>query len=631
MMRISGKTVSTSLLTTPETTTTETVIRQDTDGVNNLAITTLQEIVETPERTSKWDNCQLYSTPVGSISVIMKDTIGHDVDGDTVLNSNKTLVLGRDYTVAFNQTTSNSTHFLGHYSTVLTFTPEIEAGTYNKCEIVYNTNLQDIELEQTPLSVDDFQLYIDGRYILNDDVYTLDIHNKNVVIDTSSFTTGDSVKLNYIYNKVQSNGTYSVDFETLFGGNVYKETTVEVKVTSDDREIIITKPSTKKSSSEELPLSYKASNYPTLGQLVDAINSDSNNGFVKAFVNSVHEAVDTLKLAAKSETLFTAADDCNEIKLSKQKLFHKLAGKRDTQGYLTEIGAFQVLDNYMVDIIVPLGCFADDVLLGDYDNFAYELALLCGKVSQVHLTHGVISVKSPVKNDLVTIEARVKELEAMTNIFEMRRLDGSVLKDMDNKAYDLGGYISIIAGQELTYNTQKGGIYNDNATLAYAGLISTVNTPDNTTNKKMDSIVGMRYSYSIPQLNRLQNKRFVTFRTRASDGSIVVTDGVTAAKEGSDYSRLVNTNVVRAILNDVHKATEPYIGLAQSTVNNNAMASSIDKKLKSRQEQGDVQSATFNLVIDPLDKLLGNASVELNIVPLGETRIITIVVGLKKS
>jgi hypothetical protein len=346
-----------------------------------------------------------------------------------------------------------------------------------------------------------------------------------------------------------------------------------------------------------------------------------------------YNLVNSISLNTIPATALVGGDD--GINISKQKMFEQLSGKMNSSGSIVEAGAYRLLQNYKVDYVVPLGVYADDVLLGKYDNFASELALFCGIMSQLHLhmTHGVISTKPMKGNNMADVESYVTKLEGYENIYFMRGQDGDIERDNEDKPFDMGGYISIIAGQEVTVTSIKLGVYNDNASVKYATLLSRLPAGSAPTNKELESVSGLKTIYSVPQLNRLAAKRFVTFNKRLSDEKVVPTDGVTAALPGSDYSRVVHSKIIRQCLNDIYKVAEPFIGEPINTATTNALSAGIDKKLSARANPINGSIAAYEFYFDNNESslLVGDLKIELTIVPYGEIRRITVVVGLKPS
>jgi hypothetical protein len=492
------------------------------------------------------------------------------------------------------------------------------------------------ELQDQPLD-GQFKIYVGNREIFNTDAYEVDEIQKIVAINKEFFVLGEKVE--FSYNFLSGDVvTPFIKIESIFGGEMYNECSLEVKniyLNNNliDKEILLKKPVGKRSSGLEQPLSYLASEYYTLEELVNAINTDARNNVFIAEVDEDFEGIDTLSLDSVTETAFANGD--NGINLSKQTMFEKLSGKRDASGLVIEEGAYAVLQNYIVDMLVPLGVYADDKLLGKYDNFALELAYFCGIMSSIHmhLTHGIISTKPAKKNSIIDIENYVKKLEEYNNTYLMRDETGLIETNNDGIPFDMGQYISVLAGQEMTFSSPRLGIHSDTAVNKYAALLSILPAASAPTNKALESTIGLKQIYSNGQLNRLTALRFVTFKLRTSDSAVVATDGITASLASSDYSRVVHVNVIREILKEIHRVCEPFIGEPISPVTSNALASAIDKILSIKQnpQTGIISGYNFRIVHDESSILLGDTKLELNITPFSERRSITLVVGLKPS
>lgn len=493
--------------------------------------------------------------------------------------------------------------------------------------------MQEFSLTKRPV-VDTFKLYVDGREIIPSAAWTLDYSGEFVKLklDKSYFTMGSTVEGSFYYEESTSY-TPEIRLESYFGGMIYNETQREVvNIVAENgdilgKKLIITKPVSKRSAADEAPREYSSLDYPTFGQLVEAINNDYNNGVVRAETD--YPDAETKDLLVSAKISFTGGDD--GLVLTKEEMYKLLAGERNAEGLLVKYGAFQMLENYKVDYVVVKGVYADDELVDKHANFAYELAAYCAVASQTHMTHGVIALRPPLRTGLANIEEHVKNLEAFQNDFYLKGTDGAILTDREGNPFDIGRYITIVAGPQLTFTSQRLGTYNDDGDVVYAAMNTVLAPSSSPTNKKVANARGLRFTYSQKQLQRLLNKRFVTFQYRTLDNAVSVTDGVTCAQPGSDYSRIVNIKVVRACLEDIFVAANPFIGEPPTAVNNNALISAIAKKLDLRMESGDIADYDFQLVSNPLDKLIGDSKLELAIVPPGERRRITVVTGLKKS
>jgi hypothetical protein len=394
----------------------------------------------------------------------------------------------------------------------------------------------------------------------------------------------------------------------------------------------ITKPKSKRDQVSEDPLTYSSVDYPTFSLLIRAINADSrNSGIFKAFCPKNIEGTPTTKLNALP-TAKNFKGGSNGLNLTNQEKFEALSGKRDAAGGLLEVGAYQLLENYTVDSVVVAATYADDTLVGKYDNFAYELALFCAVASyRNHTTIGFIQTSSPNEVGLRAVEEHVRKLEAYNNFYYMKDSNGEVILDSEGKKLDLGRYICVVAGGDnIFYNTRLGN-YACNSAAAVAGYVSTLNAQTAATNKAVTYTQGLKYKYSNAQLERLTANRLICFKYKGNGTTVAFVDAMTCAAPGSDYERLSSMRAVRTIANDVRDVADPFLGQPNTVQQRNALSALIDKRLGQHKEAGTIQDYSFNVVASAYDELVGQAKIELTLVPSQELRRITTVIALKPS
>ena len=424
--------------------------------------------------------------------------------------------------------------------------------------------------------------------------------------------------------------------ETAFGGSLYNATQfiVETKVHSasmQEKILKITKPRSKRSQVNEEPLTYSSFDYPTLGLMARAINNDTaNGGFVKAHVSTSNSGSATSGLESSAiPTVFTGGDD--GLNLSNQEMFTKLSGSRDAEGYLLEQGAYQLLENYTVDYVVPVGVFADTELAGRFDDFAYELALFCAVVShRNHTTIGAIATTSPEEPTLRAIEEHVEKLESYDNNYLMRDSSGEIIKDNEGNTIDLGKHIIILAGGDTTLVNQRLGTYAANSAASLAGYVSTLPTNTAPTNKVVKFAGGLKIKYSNAQLDRLTAKRYITYKYKG-DSDVAIVDAMTAAQPGSDYERLSTFRAIKTMANETREVADPFLGEPNTVNQRNALSALLDKRYEKLKEAGVIRDYSFNIICTAYDELVGAAKIELTIVPAQELRKITTVIALKPS
>ena len=516
-------------------------------------------------------------------------------------------------------------------SAVVTETGDVLTGT------TYSLKTSDVSVtfddDETPAG--EIKLIVNGTVSADQSVLSYDAATKTATVNKSDFEIGDVLTLRYNVELVETT-TPIITLRSYCGGSVYNEGTVTVEKLVNEsglevgRKVIISKPNSKKTSIEK-DLEYSSLDYPTFGMLVDAINTDSGNGLYQA--ETEFEDLETAELVEMSSTTFTGGED--GINVTKQEMYEALSGKRDEEGYLIESGAYQILEDYQVDWIVPVGVYADDELLDPNQNFAYQLALLCAVLSYRNKTTlGCIAMSPNKDRTLAGVQAYAKKCANYNNYIYLLDSDNKVYTDADGNAMDLGRYISICVGPEAQYTDSELGSYYGNPAIDYIAYNTMILPESAPTNKTLPKAKSLKYSFSNAQLNAITGNRMVTFRSkndRNNNKSVVIVDGVTCAAPNSDYTRLTSFKVIRYIVDDIREVADPYIGEPNTVENRNALSAAISKRLSIHKTAGRILDSEFQLIATAEDVLIGEAELELTIVPPQELRRITTVVGLKAS
>lgn len=471
------------------------------------------------------------------------------------------------------------------------------------------------------------RLYANDVEIVNPEAFT--VNGQQLVLHSGSkITKGAYLKASYSYASLETIEP-KINLRSTYGGSNYNNCSYEI---SKDANGIVTvtieKPANKKAIMNELPIKIRSVEFPNLQLFANAINSHPfNRGVIEASVDTAYQFVLTNDLEPTGKTFFTGGSD--EINLSREDIFERFGGKRDAEGYVETLGAYQVLENYTVDYVVPLGVYADEKLPGIYDNFAYQLALACAVMSHYNsVTMGLISTTSPASTNLRSIEDHVRKLEAIDNTFYMRDVNNQIIMDGEGNQIDLGQFIAIVAGPEtVTLSTRLGYIAN-NTPAAVGATIAGLDVKSAPTNKRIESADGLRFEFSSSQLNRLTKARYVTLR-RKSDGAISIVDAMTAAAPDSDYTRVATARVVKEAANQVRLIADPFIGEPNDVQNRNALAAALDKRLGKMVEAGVLQTYRFDIIASAQMELMGEAQIELSVKAPNELRQITTIVGLQ--
>jgi len=467
--------------------------------------------------------------------------------------------------------------------------------------------------------------------------FTINATNKTATLRPNYAPVGAVVELSYIYTKTTS-VTPTIELESVFGGSLYNNTEIEVAPipgAAQARRITIKKP-TGKAQMGENARTYSTIDFPTLGMLARAISNDQNNGVVQA--TTIYENITSTILVptyqgdATTPIVFKKlAGGTNGLEVEKNEIYNILGGDRDHEGNVTKAGVYHMLENYSVDIIVPLGVYADDPLPGKYDNFAYQLALACAAIShRGDTTLGVIATSSPAGTGLTDVDAHVEALLARGNSYLMLDQSGEPIYDSEGRPFDIGGFISVFAGPEVVVTHPRLGTFAVNNAAGYAALITTLRISSSTLNKRFVGARALRYRMGPTQVNKLTAARYVVLQYN-NRNEIVVTDGITAARPNSDYADIVNIRTVKEAVNQARLVSEPYLGEPNDTAHRNALMSAVAKRFDKMQEAGDIEAYDVQIISTPEDLLLGHTKFEITIVPKNTTRRITTIAGLKRG
>jgi hypothetical protein len=204
-------------------------------------------------------------------------------------------------------------------------------------------------------------------------------------------------------------------------------------------------------------------------------------------------------------------------------------------------------------------------------------------------------------------------------------LDDTQIKDDNDHLVDLGKYISMVAAYPILSNPSQTTSYTATGAPTYGGFYSALPATSAPTNKLLKS-VRLPFRISTAKLDLLAGQRYVTYHAKTR--GIVVSDAPTAARPDSDYQRLTTVRQVKAAVDAVRAAGEPFLGEGMSGAVLAALDTAIDSRLKSLVKQGILRRYQHQLTSTAQQRVLGQATLELKLVPAFELRQITIVVAL---
>lgn len=576
------------------------------------------------ELTVATNKVTLTQTPItGSVKVVVKGV---------ELESSKVSVVGKDVTLTDVADQSKVTVVYSFVSDIAVNASETGNGETN---FVTGTGNQVLNLKKIPMS-NTVRLYIGGKEVNNPDSITVDEKLKTVTIKKEYYSKNLNIQVSYLYEEVTSGKQY-LNIESNYGGEVYNQCKAQVKDYTDPdtstvlgKEIILTKPESKKITTSEEPLRYNTVDYPTFEKLVNAINSDPSNGVFKAKT----DFNDCLGINLNDVEMYLTGGDSG-LHATTQELFDALSGTRDEKGYIVKQGAYQLLEDYLVDWVAPVGVYADDYVAGINKDFGYELALFCAVLSvRNKTTIGAIALRPCTNTSLSGIQEYAKKVCSFKNQYLMRDLNGNLMRDNDNKPIDLGKYLSVVVGPDPIYADYDLGRKAGNPAIQYAAINTNLAPHKAPTNKPLYGAKGLRYRFSNAQLDEITGNRLVSFKMkqlRNNTESPAIVDGVTSAMPGSDYTRVTTIKCVKETVDEIREVADPFLGEPSTIEQRNALASLISKRLGLLRENGIIQDFAFQLVVSAQDYLLGQARIELTLVPPHELRQITTVVGLRSS
>lgn len=204
-------------------------------------------------------------------------------------------------------------------------------------------------------------------------------------------------------------------------------------------------------------------------------------------------------------------------------------------------------------------------------------------------------------------------------------LDDLQISDDNDHLVDIGKYISVVATYPILSNPSQTTSYTATGAPTYGGFYSNLSVVSAPTNKLLKN-VRLPFRVGTPKLDLLAGQRFVTFH--AKPRGIVVSDAPTAARPDSDYQRLTTVRQVKAAMDAIRAVGEPFLGEGMTGAVLASLDTAIDSQLKALVKQGLLNRYEFQLTSTAQQRVLGQATVELKLVPAFELRQITVVVAL---
>lgn len=405
---------------------------------------------------------------------------------------------------------------------------------------------------------------------------------------------------------------------------------------------------------------YDVNDPKRLERRADALNFDNADGTVSELTKAIDE-------------VYGAGADNVEV-----VIISNTTGLSDDARYDALADTYDALMNTTVDIVVPVGAYIDSPLTGSNRNFGYQLADFCYQATiNNNTTIGVVGATAPTAAAATTGDVSLADMEtwvAALETYDTSALqgtsfttydgvtdadadgspenygfvatsdramassptDGDVVKDAGQNFVDIGAYLSVVAG----WGRFSGGIaqrlypvvqyYNNSLASAYAGRIATLDSWNAPTNKTLRNVTPIR-ELSLSQHNRLAGQRFVTMGTKV--GGFKVISAMTGAHRisqyiRSDYTRLSTVRIVHDTLNFVRTVAEPFIGRGNNAAIRGALETAVESALQKLRSLGALEDFQFSLTSTPSQRVLGEMTIDLTLVPAFEIRTINVKVAL---
>ena len=545
----------------------------------------------------------IYKTPRNSYNGNYEDISGKLplTDGLVVKNGANVLVEGVDYTVNGNKIEFTADSIAaGNVADGNLIAVEYYVAVTNNAvdsHAIPADADQVVELENVPMS-GSVKVYADNVPVTT---FTVDYPNKKVNLTAGEFTINSAIKVTYQYEEFAAPEKMTVWAK--YGGSLYKKAKVKIEEVTRTlasgaieigRKFTFTKPDSKVYGTHDVPFYFTSFDCPTVGTLKKALADYSLNNVFE--ITSDDDDILTKDFPVFESELVSGGDD--GVVVTNNEMYEALSGTRYTEadlaagkckseevGYLKNLGAYQILENYHCDYIYVAGVYADSKqTVNPNSDFHQELALLCAVLTyRTKMTHGFIDVKPNANTTLVGIQDYVNRLVSMNNVHYMRDSDGVDIVDSNGNKMDIGWYTSIVVGPEPVMSSDTLGTYYGSPAIAYAALCASIKPQSAPTNKALPGVRGMKYKFSNKQMDSLVGNRMVVFRlknegTSAATSTPYVVDGITAGAPNSDYARISTVKIVTDVVDQIREVADPFIGEPNTIEQRNALAALISKR-----------------------------------------------------
>jgi len=229
--------------------------------------------------------------------------------------------------------------------------------------------------------------------------------------------------------------------------------------------------------------------------------------------------------------------------------------------------------------------------------------------------------------------------------FQAKDLNEAVVVDQRGNRIDAGARIAVVGAPLRTASivtpklalavgaSPSSTVHTTNGAAAYGGFLTSLQPHSAPTNKNIPNL-SAQVDLSATQCNRLAGRRITTFQTRAT--GFVVSNAITGAHNvsryiRSDYVRLSTVRIVDAVIEIVRSVGDRFIGEPNTAPARNAMQAEIDKSLRQLKLARALVAYRFIISASPDQQVLGEAQIDMTLVPAFELTNISVNISLAKE
>lgn len=206
-------------------------------------------------------------------------------------------------------------------------------------------------------------------------------------------------------------------------------------------------------------------------------------------------------------------------------------------------------------------------------------------------------------------------------------IDGNVQVDSNGAPIDIGKYLSVVPAIANTGVSAAIGTdgRNTNAAAIYAGLLTTINPGDSTTNVVIPRI-SVPFQVKKTKLDQLAHAGYVMLQDKAR--GVTVVSGELATNINSDYDYVSTSIIISDVIQTIREVADPYIGRGLNEATTAALNTAIESALQLKVTNGSIVKYGFSVITNRTVNGKGSLTVQLTIVPAFELREINVAAKL---